>query len=105
MKIYPSMMTKDKEEQTRMRAELADVTFPDMLGRLDKHFAANGAPFCVGQALTTADLFLYVFIRWISKGVLDGIPKTVADAFPQIKAIVASVEANEKVKEWRAMHP
>jgi hypothetical protein len=51
-------------------------------------------------------LQVWRLVGWLSKGVIDGIPKEyVASTFPAISKLVATVDAHPKVCEWKRMHP
>ena len=36
---------------------------------------------------------------------VDGMPAGYLGAFPHLSAVLASVEAEDKVRAWKAMHP
>jgi len=77
------------------------------LGGLERICAENGScGFAVGSALTVADLAIWRLVGWVSSGVIDGIPKQyVAESFPALSKLVASVDAHPKVAEWKQRHP
>ena len=79
------------------------------LGGLERICDENGGcGHAVGDALTTADLSIWRLAGWLSSGVIDGLPAGyVSDgrAFPSLAKVVAAVDAHDKVREWKAMHP
>lgn len=77
------------------------------LGGLNKLVVENGdCGHAVGRTITVADLAIWRLIGWLESGALDGIPKDfVATTFPALTKLVATVDANAKVKEWKGKHP
>eukprot|EP00547_Thalassionema_nitzschioides_P001097 CAMPEP_0194211754 /NCGR_PEP_ID=MMETSP0156-20130528/11107_1 /TAXON_ID=33649 /ORGANISM="Thalassionema nitzschioides, Strain L26-B" /LENGTH=222 /DNA_ID=CAMNT_0038939407 /DNA_START=38 /DNA_END=706 /DNA_ORIENTATION=- len=77
------------------------------LSGLEKLCMENGnCGFAVGECLTMADLAIWRLVGWFSSGTLDGIPTNfILDTFPAISKVVANVDSNEKVQEWKAKHP
>lgn len=77
------------------------------LGGLERLCAENGScGHAVGDSVTVADLAIWRLVGWLSSGVVDGIPEDfVGNTFPALSKLVATVEANGKVQEWKAMHP
>ena len=65
----------------------------------------NGSGWLVGDSVTIADLLLHRTTTWVGSGMLDGIPKTMVDSYPWVKAHHDKIEAIPAVKQWRAEHP
>jgi len=83
--IGPSLHEMDSERKIAMRKELAEETLPFWLGCFDRLLLANGSTgFIVGNSLTVADLKLYWIIDWLTMGILDGIPASLADGFENV---------------------
>jgi len=83
--IGPSLHEMDSERKMAMRKELAEETLPFWLGCLDRLLIANGSTgFIVGNSLTVADLKLYWIIDWLTMGILDGIPASLAGGFENV---------------------
>jgi len=62
--------------------------------------------YAVGKSITVADLAIWRLIGWLSAGVIDGIPvEFVGSTFPALSKLVATVDANSKVQEWKTKHP
>ena len=74
---------------------------------LEKICAKNTASdFAVGDKLTVADLAIWRVVGWMDSGTLDGIAANWAsETFPALAKLVAAVDANPKVQEWKAKHP
>jgi len=85
--IGPSMAEQDVGKRMAMRKVLAEETLPRWAGFLEKLLIANGRTgFVVGDSLTVADLKLHWVVDKLTNGTLDGVPKSVADPFPAVKA-------------------
>jgi len=59
-------------------------------------------PFLGGDALSVADLKLYIAMRGYQKGVYDYIAADVLEPFPKIVALCAAVAADPRVAEWES---
>ena len=105
--IGPSMRETDEEKKAAMRKELAEEKLPKMLTFLENAIEANSASgtFFSGEKLTIADLCVWRMLGWITSGVLDGIPKTVADPFKKVIKCVENVDANAAVRAWKEKNP
>merc|ERR1712088_950964 len=85
------MEAKEKEEA---RKELATVTLPKYLTALEKMMTENGSTgFYVGSKMTIADIAMWRMWGWIAGGILDGIPTTLLDAYPQVKKNTEAIGA------------
>ena len=83
----PSLHEQDPEKKMAMRKELAEKTLPFWAGCLERLLVANaGTGFIVGNSLTVADLKLYWIVDWLTSGILDGIPTSLADGFEHVSA-------------------
>lgn len=43
-------------------------------------------------------------VAWLMSGLLDGIPTTIVDAYPNLKTLVASISDEPKVAAFTAKH-
>ena len=85
----------------RRRKELFDGDLSRKLAILDKNIRGDYDWICgSGVGLTIADLAVWRLIGWVSSGMLDGIPTTFLEDFPNIRRICHSVENTQKVQEW-----
>lgn len=60
--------------------------------------------YIVGSTVTIADLQLFVLLGWLSKGVLDGIPKDIYEAYPTLKNLYEKLSENDKIAQFQAKH-
>jgi glutathione S-transferase len=85
--VGPSMTEQDMDKRMAMRKVLAEDGLPCWAGYLEKLLVANGRTgFVVGDALTVADLKLHWVVDKLTNGTLDGIPTSIANPFPALKA-------------------
>lgn len=62
--------------------------------------AAIAGPFVGGDKPQVVDIKLYVILRSLAAGTYDHIPATFLDAWPKLKALIASVDALPAVAGW-----
>ena len=75
-----------------------DVARSRIAARLDhvERHLASGGPYLLGDTFTVADAYLYTILSWSDVARVD------LDAFPQVRALLASIGARPAVRE--AMH-
>lgn len=100
-KFTPIMREKDPELRVSRRQEAAS----GLLQTWGAHFQAQlgEGPFLGGEALSVADIKLYILTRWFVSGVLDHIPTTVFDGFPKLLAHYHAVDQHPGVRSWYAL--
>uniref|UniRef100_A0A6U4DPQ7 Glutathione S-transferase n=1 Tax=Phaeomonas parva TaxID=124430 RepID=A0A6U4DPQ7_9STRA len=91
-------------EDARMaaRARLANDILPSKFAAAEALMAANGSGWVVGDAMTIADLKWYTHLNRFTSGDLDGVPATILDDYPNLKGLLAKVEAVPAIAEWQA---
>eukprot|EP00842_Homolaphlyctis_polyrhiza_P000524 jgi/Hompol1/1472/HPOL_000348-RA len=96
---------KDAERKTAMRKVLAEEKLPAMYAALDKVIQQFGnGKYAVGDSLTIADIYIYVYRAIIRGGWWDNIPGNLADSHPHVTAVCETVAAHPRVVEWEATH-
>jgi glutathione S-transferase len=94
-----SIREQDPERKMAIRKDMAENILPQNFARFEKLIKDNGnTGFLVGNSLTIADLKLLHSVDKLTDGSLDGIPTTVADPYPTLKAWRDNVR---KVREQR----
>jgi glutathione S-transferase len=99
-RISPTMRMEDGPAKSAARHELATDYIPKWGQFVDRQI--GDGPFVAGDRISVADLKLYMVDRWISGSGLDGIPATVLDACPRLKALVRAVRDHPAVAAWYA---
>lgn len=89
----------DAEELKRKRTELVAGPITRWGANMEKQVVG---PFASGEAISVADVKLYVVIGWLKKGVLDHVPSDVLSPFPKLEALWQSVDRHPKVVAWYA---
>ena len=100
-RIRPALIEKDTEKKSEMRRELAEAVLPHWLSFMDTLLEDNGKTgYFVNDSLTVADLAAWRLCGWISGGIIDGIPETILDPFPLLKAHQNHISNLPKIAEW-----
>jgi glutathione S-transferase len=103
--LTPSFKESDPERRAALRANLVARDLPQWFGFLEARLLANGdGGFLVGDQLTIADLLFWKLLGWFSGGLLDGIPKTVLDGQPHLRAHFDTIDSLPEVREWMERH-
>ncbi len=90
---------KDQEELKRLRTELAQGPIRTWGANVERQIVG---PFVGGDAISVADIKVYVVTNWFKKGVLDYVPPDVVSDFPKLQTLVEQVAKHPKVVEWYA---
>jgi glutathione S-transferase len=99
-RISPTMRMPDGPERTAARQQLAEGYLVQW-GRGVERLIGEG-PFVGGAQPGVADVKLYMVDRWISSGGIDGIPVTLYDPFPKLKAVAEGIRTHPAVVAWYA---
>eukprot|EP00929_Paragymnodinium_shiwhaense_P109344 TRINITY_DN75750_c0_g1_i1.p1 TRINITY_DN75750_c0_g1~~TRINITY_DN75750_c0_g1_i1.p1 ORF type:complete len:221 (+),score=68.47 TRINITY_DN75750_c0_g1_i1:103-765(+) len=101
---YPADMPKEEKSkiQLGLRATLMEGDLPKMLGYLENMLKENGTGWFVGDKPTIADCQVLPRLRHLTKGVLDGIPTTILEPYPELTAFKARMEDLPNVKAYYA---
>jgi glutathione S-transferase len=89
----------DPEELRRARAALVEGPLRTWLANMEKQVTG---PFAGGNALSVADIKLFVVLGWFKKGVLDHVPTTVTEPFPKLERLFTAMKEHPKIVEWYA---
>lgn len=100
----PKLSKKEAQrKQLEMRKDLCDTKLPELFSYYEKLLDTNNSGWFVGDAPTIADVAVFSQLRFISSGVLDGIPKGyVESTFPKLKAFCDQAGDLPEVKKWYA---
>ena len=100
IQISPTMRIKDPEAKVAARAAIAADVLPKWLGFLEALAPATSGGFFVGETLTIADLAIWRLIAWLTSGILDGVPTSVADACPKLLAHAERIGEMPRIRAW-----
>ncbi|CAM9821514.1 unnamed protein product, partial [Laminaria digitata] len=101
--IRPSFMEKDQAKKMEMREDLAANFIPRWLASMEKQLASTGGVY-FAEKMTVADIMIALRIKGLKGGVLDGIPTTIADSYPNLIALHESVTGEPKIAAFIAKH-
>lgn len=90
---------KDPEELAKKRAELVDGPIKTWAANMEKQIVG---PFAAGDAISVADVKLFVVLGWLKKGVLDHVPPDVTAPYPKLEKVWKSVAEHPRVVAWYA---
>lgn len=99
-KFSPAVSVTDPEKRLQFRAKIAEVDIPKAFSFIEKQLESNGTGYCVGPGVTIGDLAVWKLSDWLTSGLLDGIPTTVADLYPLLLAHHDRIAAEPKIVEW-----
>lgn len=89
----------DADELKRKREELAKGPVATWASNLERQVRG---PFAGGEAISVADIKIFIVTNWLTKGALDHIPNDVLEPFPKLVALQGAVAQHPKVQAWYA---
>jgi glutathione S-transferase len=98
-RMGPINRLKDPEEKRRAREELARGYLPEWAGHLEQQVVG---PFLGGEAISVADLKVFVVLAPILKGIIDHVSPDVLAPFSRVLRLVEAVKAHPRVVAWHA---
>lgn len=100
--LGPTLSMKDEAEKKKAREEIAAGYLQTWAANVERQL--GDGPFVGGDALSVADLKLYVVVRWLVAGGLDHVPADALAGHPKLMALYGAVDAHPGVRSWRAAH-
>lgn len=102
-KLGAFVLESDMTRKAAMRKSLAEDFLPEAFGRIENLLVRNNNGYLIGETLSIPDLIMYgQMLPWIESGILDGIPKTLAEKYPMIQKNKELVSSNPMIKTWDA---
>ena len=98
-KLGPVNRIQDPAEKKLAREALAKGFIPEWAGNIEKQVTG---PFVGGEALSVADLKLFVVLSPLLKGSIDHIAPDIFTPFSKVRGVVEAVKAHPKVVAWHA---
>lgn len=97
-KVSPVLQILDPAERLKAREELAGGYLKRWARSVERRLNEIGAgPFVAGEAISVADLKLYMTARWFSSGVIDHVPPDVFAESPRLIALERAVAEHPKI--------
>ena len=97
--VSPTIREKDQEKKMEDRKVLVNKLLPRWFRYLENLLLEDDSTWFV-EKMTIADIAIWRLLGWLSSGIIDGIPTSVADDFPKLKNIHHQVHTHPKVQEW-----
>lgn len=103
--IAATMRSQIPETNRRIRARkiLAEQTIPKYFGYFNT-LLGNNTYFVEGR-LSLADICVWKTVQWVTSGVLDYIPTSIANNFKALVRNYRAVDNNVKIIEWKERFP
>jgi glutathione S-transferase len=99
-RISPSMHMRDEAARKTARQELANDYIPQWAKCIERQLGEG--PFVGGDRPSVADIKLYMVHKWISQGILDGLPKDLFAPYPKVARVAQSIGNHPAVVAWYA---
>ena len=80
-----------------MKEKLEKDVYPRFFSAFENLLDADGKGFFYGKHLTIADLAVYPVLQWITTSIVG---KESLNPYPLLKALFATIEGHEKVKDY-----
>jgi glutathione S-transferase len=90
----------DPEAKKKAREEIAETALPAWCASTEKQI--GDGPFFAGERPHVVDLKLFMIVRWLTGGVIDHIPTTIAASYPKLMRVHDAVRDHAGVKAWYA---
>ena len=99
--ILLSGRDKDPDRKKIAREILSNKHLPKYLKSLENLISEDTkSPWFVGEAMTIADIAIWRLLGWLKSGLLDGVPKNILDAYPNLLEMMNKIYQNPKVIDW-----
>ncbi|KAI8467457.1 MAG: hypothetical protein J3K34DRAFT_430391 [Monoraphidium minutum] len=98
--LYDTFKIKDLDEKLKAREVAIAGPMKDKLALAAKLVEAAGDGFVGGPELSHGDLNLYTTLSVLVSGWMDGVPKTLLDDYPALKAYRNKVASDPRVKAY-----
>lgn len=93
------------EQKTAIREKWVDTCVPKYVGNIENVLKASKSGWLVGESITIADIKCFVLLSHYSSGILDGVPTTVFDKYPNCLALMEKVKEVDGIKSWKEKYP
>ena len=97
--VSPTIREKDQKKKMEDRKVLVNKLLPRWFRYLENLLSEDDSTWFL-EKMTIADIAIWRLLGWLTSGIIDGIPTSVADDFPKLKNIHHQVHTHPKVQEW-----
>ena len=97
--VSPTIREEDQKKKMEDRKVLVNKLLPRWFRYLENLLSEDDSTWFV-EKMTIADIAMWRLLGWLTSGIIDGIPTSVVDDFPQLKNIHHQVHTHPKVQEW-----
>lgn len=102
-KMGPSFRESDPAKKKALREELASVTLPLVLGRVEARLAKlKEMPLFQFREILIHDIVIYTIVQMFRAGYVDHIPVTLTSEYKEMNAVFEKVALHPRVKEWKS---
>tara|TARA_Y100001960_G_C14575905_1_gene778222 strand:- start:129 stop:779 length:651 start_codon:yes stop_codon:yes gene_type:complete len=98
--ISPTIREKDVVKKNEARKQLTNKLLPRWFQYLENILEEEKSEWFVNNKMTIADIAIWRLLGWITSGMLDGIPKDIANNFPKLQNVYIKVHQHPKINEW-----
>lgn len=97
--LTPTFKIQDQAEKEAARVELISESgkMYELLMKIEEY---SGDGYLVGNSLTIADIWAYMFLNLLRCGFFDGFPKDYLSKFPKLTNIIEKVAKIPKISEY-----
>ena len=97
--VSPTIREKDEFKKKEDRKELVNKLLPRWFRYLENVLSEDDSSWFV-EKMSIADIAMWRLLGWLTSGIIDGIPTSIADEYPKLKNIHHQVHNHSKVQEW-----
>ena len=98
--VSPTIREKNEQKKIEDRKTLTNKLLPRWFKYLENLLSSENSDWFVKNKMTIADIAIWRLIGWLTSGIIDGIPTTIVNDFPQLKNVHYNVHHHPKVQEW-----
>ena len=97
--VSPTIREKDLDKKMEDRKLLVNKFLPRWFRYLESLLLEDESTWFV-EKMSIADVAIWRLLGWLTSGIIDGIPTSIADDFPKLKNVHHQVHTHPKVQEW-----
>eukprot|EP00904_Undaria_pinnatifida_P002388 jgi/Undpi1/1214/HiC_scaffold_107.g14128.m1 len=94
---------KDQAKKVELGGDLAATFLPKWLSSMEKQLGATSGTY-FSDKMSVADIMFTYLMKVLKDGILDGVPTTIVDSYPNLTALHDSVVGEPKIAAFIAKH-